>query len=205
MGGNVLTIRSDTDMNLRLRTPINPGMQFDGWYYEDIHVETFGDVKTLWELNGKPSFLSIRASWKVPFNTQYIRLFGRPFDYNEYPIIISSRNELTQYYEYYKDIDLSLNTPPDLVTISHNFADLIERYPDDFFLNRYLVIFYRAENSGSIRHSVERVENNGDIIINRRSPIGQTMDMASWMIIIELEKGFKPEHFNAIFINAAWD
>ena len=50
-------------------------------------------------------------------------------------------------------------------------------------------------------HSVEEVNGNGDITINRLLPVMRTHDMAQWYIIIELEKSIIPEQFNAIIID----
>jgi hypothetical protein len=57
------------------------------------------------------------------------------------------------------------------------------------------------EGSGSIRHEIEHIHKNGDIIINRLLPdkdIVMTADMAEWHIIIELSNDFKPEQLNII-------
>ena len=76
-----------------------------------------------------------------------------------------------------------------------------QQYTDDFFMRRYLVIVSLEEPSGSIRHRVERVEENGDIVIVRLVPEIGTADMAGWDIIIELDKAFTPDIFNIVIID----
>jgi hypothetical protein len=74
----------------------------------------------------------------------------------------------------------------------------IEKYSDDFFAGNYLVIVLLGEGSGSIRHKVERVDTNGDIVITRQLPEIGTADMAAWNIIIELNNDFKPEQYQVV-------
>jgi len=75
------------------------------------------------------------------------------------------------------------------------------RYTDDFFTQKYLLIVSTEENSGSIRHRVGRVGENGDLIIVRLLPEIGTADMAGWDIIIELDKAFAPNNFNVIWLS----
>ena len=134
----------------------------------------------------------------VDFDAQYIRTNG--FHTNiTYPIItiISSKNELAQYYEKYKDM-YNFADPYDE---SISFLDAVKRYTDDFFIDNYLVIILHEETSGSIRHKVERVDKNGDIVISRLIPYMQTTDMAEWNIIVELKNSFEPSQFNVVFID----
>jgi len=136
------------------------------------------------------------------FTVQYIRTNGY-VDGASYPIItvIPSKNELMQYYENSKDrYDLS----PREIAYSDSasgFIDAIEKYSDSFFASRYLVIVLLEEGSGSIRHRVDRVDGNGDVVICRLLPEIGTSDMAEWHIIIELDSSFKPGQFNAVFID----
>jgi len=79
--------------------------------------------------------------------------------------------------------------------------DFIHQYTAEFFNKNYLVIVALTENSGSNRHRVDMVDENGDIVITRLLPEIGTMDMAGWDIIIELDNSFKPGRFNVVFID----
>ncbi len=57
------------------------------------------------------------------------------------------------------------------------------------------------EPSGSIRHKVERIDENGNIIINRLMPEIGTTDIGQWSIIIELNNNFKFEKFKTVFVD----
>jgi len=86
------------------------------------------------------------------------------------------------------------------------FRESIEKYTDEFFTENFLVVIEVSESSGSIRHEVERVDEN-DIVINRLLPgqdIPMTDEMGEWLIVIELSRNFivpelKSEPWNIIF------
>ena len=141
---------------------------------------------------------------KNGLNVQYVRTDEiQIVERLKNPIItvISSTNELEQYYEKNKDF-YNLSTPPDIVSDSTIvFADAIKIYSNEFFENNYLAIVLLEEGSGSIRHKVERIDDNGDIIIDRLLPELRTADIAKWHIIIELKNNFKPEQFKIILEN----
>jgi hypothetical protein len=130
-------------------------------------------------------------------NVQYIRTEFFPFA--EYPnptiTIVSSKEDLEQYYEKHKQRgwDLDGNLVPD-----YNFLDAIEKYSDDYFAENYLVIVRIVEGSGSIRHKMEKINENGDIVINRLLPECGTCDMAAWSILIELNNNFEAEQFQVV-------
>jgi len=120
----------------------------------------------------------------------YIRTNGY-VDGKNYPIVtvISSRDELERYYENNKNTyDFSANFGGYSDAIS--FIDAMKNYTDAFFTNRSLVLVLLEEGSGSIRHRVDDVGENGDIVISRLLPEIGTADMAQWHIIIELDANF---------------
>ena len=119
----------------------------------------------------------------------------------EYPVVtvISSGLELEQYHDDYEDLyDFSR-----YMYSTNGFMDAIERYTDTFFANSFLVFVLLEETSGFIRHRVERIEENGDIVITRLTSDGPiTADMAQWHIIIELEKttDLQAKTYNVVFL-----
>jgi len=133
---------------------------------------------------------------------QYIRTNGY-IDGVNYPqiTVISTKNELEQYYEKYKDKYDFFSRESAYTDSATGFVDAMKKYTDDFFADHYLAIILLEEGSGSIRHRVERIEENGGIVISRLSPEIGTSDMAEWHIIIELDNSFKPEQFSAVFID----
>jgi len=133
------------------------------------------------------------------FEVQYIRSNGYVGGEN-YPVVtvITSVKELEEY-------SAANNSRYDLssrgITQSDTqagFIEAIEKYSESFFTNSYLVVVLLEEISGSIRHKVDSVNADGDIVINRLQPEIGTDDMAEWNIIIELENSFMPETFNII-------
>lgn len=126
------------------------------------------------------------------FSVQYIRTDG----YHEsavYPLltVISSRGELEKYYDANKN----------KYALSPAFDAATEKYTGEFFLENYLVIVLLEEGSGSVRHEVEEIGENGEILISRLQPGIGTCDMAEWHVIIELKNGFQPPQFNAVFVD----
>ena len=83
----------------------------------------------------------------------------------------------------------------------NNFLDAIAKYSDGYFADNYLVIVRLVEGSGSIRHKVERIDENGDIVINRLLPGMGTADMAAWSILIEVNNNFEAEQFRVVLFD----
>ena len=81
------------------------------------------------------------------------------------------------------------------------FADAVQAYTDAYFDENYLVILRLMEGSGSVRHTVERIEENGDIIISRTRPEIGTADMAEWHILIGISRVYQPPRFNPVMEN----
>jgi hypothetical protein len=128
---------------------------------------------------GNTSFLS---------DVQYIQVNW--FSNVDYPIttVVSSKNELGRYHDG--------NAVPDQA-----FLNATEKYSDDFFADNFLAIVLLQENSGSIRHKVENIDKNGDIVIKRLIPEIGTTDMAAWAIIIELKNDFKLDQFKTVLVD----
>ena len=150
-----------------------------------------GSLEILTPVN--PSRISFK--YQTVHTQQYV---GGTWTSNiEYPTvtIIFSRAELEQYYNDYEDLyDFSRHQHSQT-----GFIDAIERYSDAFFANSFLVLVLLEETSGSNRHRVERIDDNGDIRITCLVPELGTADMAQWHIIIELDKAEKMEQFQVVF------
>ena len=70
-----------------------------------------------------------------------------------------------------------------------NSVDELPEYDEAFFESHTLLIVRLMETSGSIRHNVTQVINDGIklvVSIDRKLPGIGTMDMAAWHILIEL-------------------
>ena len=105
--------------------------------------------------------------------------------------VISSKIELDEYYESFQETQLSLS----------RFKDAVSIYSDVFFENAFLVIVRLMEGSGSIMHKVEKIEENGDIIISRLLPEVGTCDMAEWNIVIAIKNNLRLEQYQVIVID----
>jgi len=121
-------------------------------------------------------------------SVQYIRIGSGFGPMNPICTVISSVNELEIYTGNF-DKNLFWET---------SYTDAVAKYTGNYFTDNFLVIVLLEENSGSNRHEVEKVEANGDIIINRLIPEIGTADMATWTIIIELNNSYKLEKFQVV-------
>jgi len=144
--------------------------------------------------NLKAGLSPASSSSGIAFNVQYTRLYGLSKG-EPGTTVISSKNEIEQYYE---------NQEIEQYYGKQEIKNTIEKYPDDYFADNFLVIVERWEQSGSITHKVERIDENGDIIINRLIPSPfLTDDIGHWSIIIELNNKFKLEQFQTVFVDVA--
>ena len=139
------------------------------------------------------------------FSAQYIRTDG----YNEgvrYPIVtvIHSVDELNAYYEANKDqYSLERRTGTIYSDSTVGFLDACDKYTEEYFKNRMLLMILLEEGSGSVRHKVERVANGVDGItvdITTIVPEVGTDDMAEWHILIEPEVGVFAENEDDITV-----
>jgi len=133
---------------------------------------------------------------RIALNVQYM-LLRTNFSHYEAPsvVIISSASELERYYEEHKLrlYDVHGNLLPD-----GDFLDAIADYTDAFFLENVLVVAELVERSGSNRHRVERIDESGNIFIERLLPEMGTADMASWSIVIEIDRSLKAERYEIV-------
>jgi len=119
---------------------------------------------------------------------QYIRIGSGFGPRNPTCTVISSVSELEQY-------SRNFNSGSFWDT---GYTEAVSRYTTTYFSNNFLVIVFLEENSGSNRHKVESINNNGDIVIQQIIPEIGTTDMATWNIIIELNNSYKQEQFRVI-------
>jgi hypothetical protein len=110
--------------------------------------------------------------------------------------VVSSENELKEYCKKHTAIYFGGkgNVVPD-----NNFLNATEKYSDNYFADNFLVIVEVFENSGGSKHKVEKIEENGDIIIKRWQ--GNICMLGSWSIIIELGNSSKVEQYRAVFVD----
>ena len=117
----------------------------------------------------------------------YIRANESDFNDSAYPkvVFIKSEEELNEYKtgnssRYYFDSGSGS---------SESFNDATAKYDGAFFKDKALVIVVTREGSGSVRYDGVYVNgSDATIAVNRLIPEIRTMDMASWHIIIELDK-----------------
>ncbi len=140
----------------------------------------------------KPERDPFAESAKVDHAAQYIRTNGYHEDV-EYPyaVIITSVAQLDRYYEQNKhqcDLERREKVNSDNTI---GFLDAVDKYDEEFFKDKKLVMIILEEGSGSVRHKVTRVGNEAGrlyVSIERTSPEDCTDDMAEWHIILELDR-----------------
>ncbi|MFR1709388.1 MAG: hypothetical protein ACLSV2_10835 [Clostridium sp.] len=104
----------------------------------------------------------------------------------EYPIItiVKSKKDLKEHEAKVKGLTVSK-----LSYVKENSEADLNKYNDEFFTNKALIVITLDESSGSVRHNVKNVVKDGNnitIAIERKVPEFGTSDMAEWNIYIEL-------------------
>lgn len=91
------------------------------------------------------------------------------------------------------ELDAYLAAHPEL---SEGFFEFCERYDDNFWQKKDLLLVVQWEGSGSIRHSVGNIfrnrilsDNTWFVSLERRIPWVQTEDEAIWHFFIEIQEG----------------
>ena len=110
--------------------------------------------------------------------------------------IIRSVDELDKFYGELKAVNLN-ELDDDLVW---RFTD--GKYNGSFFADNFLVIITVSEASGSNRHAVSSISEDNNLLrinIDREVPDVGTMDMAGWLIIIELTGNYSITKADVIF------
>ena len=118
---------------------------------------------------------------------QYIRANESNFSDESYPkvVFIKSAEELGAYKsgkssDYYFDSGFGS---------SKSFNEATAKYDSGFFKDKALVMVVTREGSGSVRYDGVHVNGSeATIALDRRIPEVRTEDMASWHIIIELDR-----------------
>ncbi len=129
----------------------------------------------------------------IPFEAQYIRTNSGNYMDNAYPstVFISSVEELNQYYTANKDYyDLERKNGVSSDT-TIGFLNACDKYDEEYFKTKMLVLVILEEPSGSISHKVTSVEYDASEIrinIKKTKPEVGTCDMAQWHIIVEIDR-----------------
>ncbi len=131
----------------------------------------------------------------VRYSDRFIRTDGY-LEGASYPSvkIIRSVGELNAYYESYRDVYYLDHVENPEYHGSIGFADACKKYDEAYFKDRILLMVLVKEESGSIRHSVKRMEmNDGKMIVSIDSivPGACTKDVAIWHILLEPEAGIE--------------
>lgn len=128
-------------------------------------------------------------------NTQYIRtgVYRYRDEENPLPVIISSLDELYGFYQGNKQI-IGLWHQDDLYfDLTIGFIDAAEKYDEQFFEENALVFVYKIQPSGSIRHHVNSVMVEDNVLyvdIDVLQPEVGNDEMGEWILITEIPKLF---------------
>ncbi|MGI6701063.1 MAG: hypothetical protein ACOX3U_01145 [Christensenellales bacterium] len=104
-------------------------------------------------------------------------------------VIIESFEELNAYYSanYFKNGNIEGN----YLDLFVDFLEAVVEFDSAFFEDNFLVFVITVESSGSIRHKVNSVDFEQEysaINIDRYSPQIGTCDMATWHIIVSIDR-----------------
>ena len=105
--------------------------------------------------------------------------------------IIRTMDALQQYIDSYISLYENDLIDNNLCSSTFSFINLLKTYDRDFFNNNNLILVSLVESSGSITHEVKDlniVNNYITINIDKNIPDYGTCDMATWCIIIEVNK-----------------
>ena len=214
----------DADGNeiAKLSLPYDPSpwVVFKGTAYQDVNGGV--DVDYLAQLvdmtvSAGPMQPGESVNQGVPepeayaFDAQYIRTDGYSDDRSyPYHTVISSRAELTAYYEAYKNT-YNLERREKVYSDSTiGFLDACDKYDDAYFERQNLVLIVLQEGSGSIRHEITDVRRhsmeNGtmdgwDVTIDVKAPEVVTDDMAQWHLFLEVQMGDVIKPTDKVWIN----
>ena len=122
------------------------------------------------------------------FQSQYIRTGnGQLYQIEPQKVIIRSRAELDEYISN-DTFGFGLSADPGSSPGTKiSFEKAVEDYTEEWFKDHQLILVTVQEPSGSITHKVTQVTNYA-IRIERMIPRAQTADIASWQIVISLDK-----------------
>ena len=102
--------------------------------------------------------------------------------------IISSRNELSRdYYEDYNQFQ--------------PVEGLYEKYSDDFFAENFLIIIFIHASNFNTKHTLERIDEDGNIVINRFIPYIRLPAERSSRFVIERSNSERLEEYRIVFNN----
>ena len=71
--------------------------------------------------------------------------------------------------------------------------------PIDYFKDSFLLIALVKEDSGSIFHTVTQVLKDGTVSIEKTNPDDGSTDIATWHILIEMDKKYQDIDFHLVF------
>ncbi|MBP5363222.1 MAG: dockerin type I repeat-containing protein [Ruminococcus sp.] len=165
----------------------DPEVNIKAWgqadYDFDNKLTTFDLCQMRKELIAK---MSAEENEGYDFEDQYYRVSGRESGYPKKEII-TSRSELEKYISDNDETYSLTKKRPISATESVSFVDITEKYNEKWFDKNNLLLVVFEEGSGSIRHEVTGLSKD-EIRINRLVPEVGTDDMATWYVLVEVDK-----------------
>ena len=133
---------------------------------------------------------------RVAWSEEGENIFRKKAVKNDYTVLSSKRAVPTIAINSKDKLDSLIKETEDYFHLSQktsgeSFVSVAEKYGEDFFSDKILLITYVPESSGSITHSVESVSKDSDkleIYIKTNEPQVGTADMAGWFISMEISK-----------------
>lgn len=167
----------------------NAAPQMEDPGYDDYDSSFVGEFRSADSEQGFGEARYLRVSWEDAFPSA-VQEDPQKTDGSSAARLVTSVEELES---------LTAEFPEDDLT------ELLADYDAEYFESGRLIAVVVTENSGSVTHTVESVEPDGDgysITIRRTVPEVVTDDMAAWLILIETDSGFDGgESLNVVISN----
>ena len=152
------------------------------WLYGSLSDGTYRIIKDVYDYNedGENKSCYLTAEFTVSDGIDYVRTDGYA-DGAKYPVV-TLINDIQALNSYISSNEGTYNFESD------EFKAVSEKYDEGYFNEKALVLVLLEESSGSVRHEVNGVSDDGVISITRSVPEMGTDDMAQWHIFIEIPK-----------------
>lgn len=137
-----------------------------------------------------------KGSLEISYEAQYLKTPSVLEDV-EYPVIkkITSVAELNQYYKDNVDnYDFFDNTGVDVP-----FATAIDEYDDNYFEQSFLLLMVLEEKNSSIYHEIQKIDEDGNILIEKNITDKDSTNTTHWHVLIELDKQYQDTEFKIEF------
>ncbi len=150
------------------------------WLYGSLSEGSYRIVKVVYDYNeeGENKSCYLAAEFTVSDGIDYVRTDGY-VDGAKYPVV-TLINDTAALKDYISSNEGTYNFE------SEELKSVSARFDEEYFKENALVLVLLEENSGSIRHEITGISDDGVIGLTRSLPEMGTDAMAQWHIFIEI-------------------